>query len=84
MNTTADNSITDLHAKALEEFLNLIEIPRFRKNLRTLLLDYIRKERLDPIPDFDHFIEDMKFFFNLLDDLENVEKIISVKNRNVR
>lgn len=55
---------------ALDELQRLIEIPRFRKNLRGLLFVYLMKEHKDLMPDFEHFIEDMKFLFEFFDKLE--------------
>ncbi|MDW3194596.1 MAG: hypothetical protein R8G66_19615 [Cytophagales bacterium] len=57
-------------SESLEHFLELIEIPRFRKNLRHILFFYLQKEYEELMPDFNWFIEDMKFFFEFLDELD--------------
>ncbi len=55
---------------ALDDFLGSVDISRFRKDLRNLFLHYLMEEYEQLGPEFGHFIEDMKFFFNFLDALE--------------
>lgn len=56
---------------ALENFLGLVEIPKFKRQLRSLLLYYLTEECEELAPDYGHFIEDMKFLFDFLDVVED-------------
>ncbi len=56
--------------QAFDDFLSLVDIRRFRKNLRTVLFQYLLLEYEELIPDFEHFIEDMRFVFEFFDKLE--------------
>ena len=59
---------------ALEDLLDLLDVPRFRKNLRSLLVRYLMHEHDNLMPDFEYFVEDMKFFFEFLDILNGEGK----------
>ena len=55
-------------------FLERVDVPRFRKNIRHLLLHYLMDNHDELMPDFEWFIEDMRFFFEFLDELEEGAK----------
>ncbi|MEM6737492.1 MAG: hypothetical protein AAF620_15635, partial [Bacteroidota bacterium] len=57
--------------EALDDFLDIIEITRFRKDMRNLLMNYLIHEFEELGPEFGHFLEDMKFFLNFLDVVES-------------
>ena len=61
---------TEQHLNSFIRFLELVEIPRFRKNFRYILFHYLMTEHEELMPDFKWFIEDMRFFFEFLDELE--------------
>lgn len=69
-----DIELSEKSIISLSRFLELIEIPRFRKNFRYILFHYLMTEHEELMPDFEWFIEDMRFFFEFLDDLEPVNK----------
>lgn len=56
---------------AFDDFLGLVEIPKFKRQLRSLLLYYLKEEHEELPPDYGHFIEDMKFMFDFLDVVED-------------
>lgn len=56
---------------AFEDFLGLVEIPTFKRQLRGLLLSHLSEECEELPPGYGHFIEDMKFLFELLDVVED-------------
>ncbi|MEP1096064.1 MAG: hypothetical protein ABJG78_13200 [Cyclobacteriaceae bacterium] len=62
---------TSKMVKAFDDFLSQVEIPRARKQLRSLLLYYLSEECEELAPDYGHFIEDMKFLFDFLDVVED-------------
>ena len=68
-----DHQLTPKSIHALEDFMSLIDVSRFSKNLRNLLLQYLINESDELLPDFEHFIEDMKFLFDFLDQLEGTK-----------
>lgn len=59
---------------AFEDFLGLVEIPTFKRQLRGLLLSYLIEESEELPPHYSRFIEDMKFLFELLDVVEDEEE----------
>lgn len=63
-------NLTAKSIDSLDHLLGLIEIPRFKRNLRNLLFQYLIDQHDELMPDFGHFIEDMKFVFDFLDTLE--------------
>ena len=65
-----NHSCTTSSLDSLEHFLEFVEIPRFRKNLRYLLFSYLMNEHESLMPDFKWFIEGLHFFFKFLDELE--------------
>ena len=66
-------NLTPASLPALDRLQGFINIPRFRKNLRTVFFQYLASEHEALIPDFEHFIEDMRFVFEFLDQLEEGE-----------
>lgn len=70
-NPEKHTQLTPESIQAFDNLLSLINIPRFRKNLRTVLFQYLMHEHESLIPDFEHFIEDMQFVFEFLDQLED-------------
>ncbi len=71
MDTTTDKpELSDKTISSLNRFVELIEVPRFRRNIRHILFSYLMTQYEEPMPDFQWFIEDMRFFFEFLDDLE--------------
>ena len=68
---------------ALEDLLGLLDIPRFRSNLRALLFQYLMDQHQCLLPDFEHFIEDMRFFFEFLDVLNEETEEMGVFEKDV-
>ena len=60
-------NITPKSISALDDFVGLVTIPKFKRQLRSLLLYYLTEECEELSPDYGHFIEDMKFMFDFLD-----------------
>lgn len=56
---------------AFSDFLGLVSIPKFKRQLRNLLLYYLAEEHDELPADFGDFIEDMKFMFDFLDVIED-------------
>lgn len=67
---TDDNNTSEKFMLSLSRFLELVEVPRFRQNFRYVLFHYLLTHHDELMPDFKWFIEDMRFFFELLDDLK--------------
>lgn len=64
-------NLTPKSISALDDFVGLVTIPKFKRQLRSLLLYYLSEESEELAPDYDHFIEDMKFMFEFLDVVED-------------
>ena len=61
---------TNLTAKsiaAFDDFAGLVDIRKFNRQLRNLLLYYLSEECEELPYDYGKFIEDMKFLFDFLD-----------------
>ena len=61
---------TPASVSAFDDFLELVEIPSFKRKLRSLLLYYLANECEELPPHSDRFIEDMEFLFHFLDVVE--------------
>ena len=74
MRLTGTNSVnlTPKSIEALDDFLGLIEVTKFKRNL---LLYNLVSEHEEPTSDFGHFIEDMKFMLDFLDVIEDESTI---------
>ena len=66
-------NLTHKSIDALDDLSGAIDLSRFKRNLRNLLLQHLINEKEDSNPDVYDLAEDMKYFFNFLDILE-VEK----------
>ena len=67
-------NLTPKSISALDDFVGLVMIPKFKRQLRNLLLYYLSEEYEELAPDYGYFIEDMKFLFDLLDVIEDQQK----------
>ena len=63
--------LSEKSISALHDFVGLVTIPKFKRQLRNLLLYYLSEESEELAPDYGHFIEDMKFMFDFLDVVED-------------
>jgi len=70
------NQLSEKSISAFDDFLGLVEIPKFKRQLRSLLLYYLSNESEELAPDFGHFVEDMKFMFDFLDVVEDENRKI--------
>ena len=70
-------NLTTKSIDALDDLSGSIDIPKFNRNLRNLLLQHLINEREDSNPDFCNLAEDMKYFFNFLDILEDEKRHIT-------
>lgn len=71
LNTLLTVNLTPKSISALDDFVGLVKIPKFKRQLRSLLLYYLSEESEELAPDYGHFIEDMKFMFDFLDVVED-------------
>ncbi|MDW3194302.1 MAG: hypothetical protein R8G66_18145 [Cytophagales bacterium] len=63
-------NINSKSIEAFDDFIGLIDIQRVQKNLRNLLLYYLKNEFEELHPEYGLFIEDMEFLLNPLDKIE--------------
>ena len=63
--------LSEKSISALNDFVGLVTIPAFKRQLRSLLLYYLAEEYEELAPDCGKFIEDMKFLFDFLDVVED-------------
>ena len=63
--------LSEKSISALDDFVGLVTIPKFKRQLRSLLLYYLSEEHEELPPNYGHFIEDMKFMFDFLDVVED-------------
>lgn len=63
--------------QALEDFLSIVDVPRFSKELRNLFLEYLIDNHEELHADFEHLAEDLKFLFDFLDRLEKDQRLES-------
>ncbi len=66
-------NINSKSIEAFDDFIGLVDIQRVQKNLRNLLLYYLKNEFEELHPDYGLFIEDMEFLLNLLDKIEQTK-----------
>ena len=66
-------NINSKSIEAFDDFIGLVNIQRVQKNLRNLLLYYLKNEFEELHPDYGLFIEDMEFLLNLLDKIEQTD-----------
>ena len=64
-------SLTPKAIEAFDDFIGLIDVPTFRRNLRNVFLTYLANECDEPNESMERLIEDMRFAFDLLDRLED-------------
>lgn len=62
-------NLTPEMIQAFDDFLDLVDVNIFRKNLREVFFYYIIHEYEELPPDFGDFVEDMGFLFALLERL---------------
>jgi len=67
-------NLTPKSIEAFDDFLGCIEVTKFKRHLRNLLLYYLVNEHEEPTSGYGDFIEDMKFTFDFLDVLEDEVK----------
>ncbi|MEQ9310681.1 MAG: hypothetical protein RLN90_14590 [Balneolaceae bacterium] len=60
-------NLSEKSISALDDFMGLVTIPKFKRQLRSLLLYYLTEEHEELAPNYGEFIEDMKFLFDFLD-----------------
>ncbi len=70
-------NLTPKSIDALDDLSGSIDIPRFNRYLRNLLLQHLINEKEDSNPDFCDLAEDMQYFFNFLDILEDEKRHIT-------
>ena len=70
-------NLTQKSIDALDDLSGSIDVSRFNRNLRNLLLQHLIEEKDDNSEDFGEFAEDMKYFFNFLDILEDEKRHIT-------
>ena len=70
-------NLTPKSIDALDDLSGSIDISKFNRNLRNLLLQQLINEKEGSNPDFSEFAEDMKYFFNFLDILEDEKRYIT-------
>ena len=70
-------NLTPKFIDALDDLSGAIDISKFKRNLRNLLLQHLIIEKEDANSDFSDFAEDMKYFFNFLDILEDEKRHIT-------
>ncbi len=76
-------NLTPKSIDALDDLSGSIDISKFNRNLRNLLLQHLINEKEDSNPDFCDLVEDMKYFFNFLDILEDEKRHITVAKLNM-
>ncbi|MEM7296914.1 MAG: hypothetical protein AAF391_01460, partial [Bacteroidota bacterium] len=64
-------NLTPKSISAFNDFVGLIKIPTFKRQLRSLLLYYLSEEHEELPSNYGYFIEDMKFLFDFLDVVED-------------
>ncbi len=69
--------LTEKSISAFGDFVGLVTIHKFKRQIRSLLLYYLSEEFEELPPDYGRFIEDMKFLFDFLDVVEDEMEIIS-------
>ena len=67
-------NLTQKSIDALDDLSGAIDISRFNRNLRNLLLQHLIEEKEDHNSELGEFAEDMKYFFNFLDILEDEKR----------
>ena len=69
-------NLTSKSIDALDDLSGTIDISKLNRNLRNLLLQHFINEKEHSNPDFCDLAEDMQYFFNFLDILEDEMKVI--------
>ncbi|MEL6559165.1 MAG: hypothetical protein AAFQ94_13330 [Bacteroidota bacterium] len=69
-------NLTPKSIDALDDLSGAIDISKFNRNLRNLLLQHIINEKEDSNPNLSDLAEDMQYFFNFLDILEDEIKVL--------
>jgi len=57
-------NLTHKSIDALDDLSGSIDISKFNRNLRNLLLQHLINEKEETNPEFTDFAEEMKYFFN--------------------
>ena len=70
-------NLTPKSIDALDDLSGSIDLTKFNRNLRNLLLQHLINEKEDSNPDVCDFAEEMKYFFNFLDILEDEKRHIT-------
>jgi len=70
-------NLTQKSIDALDDLSGLIDISKFKRNLRNLLLQHMINEKEETNPEFTDFTEEIKYFFNFLDILEDEKRHIT-------
>ncbi|WP_436515223.1 hypothetical protein [Ekhidna sp. To15] len=74
----AMTTLTPACIERLDDLFGLIHVSEFKSNLRNLLLYYLIHEAEELPEGYGHFIEDMQFVLNCLDE---IEKELSIGNK---
>ncbi|MEL6557029.1 MAG: hypothetical protein AAFQ94_02525 [Bacteroidota bacterium] len=69
-------NLTAKSIDALDDFSGAVDFSKFNRNLRNLLLQHFINEKEDSNPGFCDLAEDMQYFFNFLDTLEDEKKVL--------
>ena len=69
-------NLTAKSIDALDDFSGAVDLSKFNRNLRNLLLQHLINEKEDSNPDFCDLAEDIQYFFNFLDILEDEKQIL--------
>ena len=69
-------NLTSKSIDALDDLSGAIDISKLNRNLRNLLLQHFINEKEDLNPNLSDLAEDMQYFFNFLDILEDEMEIL--------
>ena len=69
-------NLTQKSIDALDDLSGTIDLSKFSRNLRNLLLQHLIQEKEDQTTDFNEFAEEMQYFFHFLDVLEDEKRRI--------
>ena len=64
-------NLTPKSIDALDDLASAIDLSKFNRSLRNLLLHHLINEQENANPDTGELVEDMQYFFNFLDVLDD-------------